>query len=78
MMESDQLVQRFVDQELSARERVQFLARLVRDERLRERAIALEQVLITTSTLPRPSVPDGFVANVMDRIEQSQPAWRRV
>jgi hypothetical protein len=78
MMESDQLVQRFVDQELSAKERVQFLARLGRDERLRERAITLEQVLIAASTLPRPAMPHGFVTSVMDRIEHAQPAWRKV
>jgi hypothetical protein len=78
MMEADQLIQRFVDQELSARERVQFLAKLVRDERLREHAITLEQLLITASTLPRPVVPDRFVSTVMERIDRSQPAWRKI
>ena len=75
-MDSDQLVQRFLDQELSAEERVQFVVRLGRDEALRRRTIALEKLLIGASRLPRPTVPDGFVATVMERTEQREPAWR--
>ena len=62
MTDSEQLVQRFVDQELSAEERVRFVARLGRDEALRQRAIELEQLVLDVSRLPRPMVPDGFVA----------------
>jgi hypothetical protein len=77
-MESERLVQRFVDQELSAHERVQFLAKLVRDEALRERAIGLEQLLLAAGHLPKPILPAGFVAGVMDRIEHEQTVWQKI
>jgi anti-sigma factor RsiW len=63
-----ELVQRFVDQELSAEERVQFLSRLGRDEALRRRTIELEQLVLDAGRLPRPIVPDGFAASVMERL----------
>jgi hypothetical protein len=63
-----ELVQRFVDQELSAEERVQFLSRLGRDEALRQRTIDLEQLVLDAGRLPRPIVPDGFAASVMERL----------
>jgi len=77
MNESEQLVQRFLDQELSAEERVRFVARLGRDESLRERLIDLEQVLLDASRLPRPALPEGFVARVMERTEATPPIWRK-
>jgi hypothetical protein len=83
-----ELVQRFVDQELSAEERVQLLSRLGRDEVLRRRAIELEQLVLDASRLPRPIVPDGFAASVMERLGPSvvvpafrpagPSAWRRL
>ena len=57
MTGSELLVQRFVDQELSAEERVQLLVRLGRDEELRQRVIALERLSLEASQLPRPVVP---------------------
>lgn len=69
MMESERLVQRFLDQELSADERVQFVVRLGRDDALRRRAIELEQLAIDASRLPRPIVPEGFTARVLDQIQ---------
>ena len=80
MTDSEQLVQRFVDQDLSAEERVRFVARLGRDEALRQRAIELEQLVIDVNRLPRPAVPDGFVARVMERTPPpvlTQPTWWR-
>ena len=65
MTGSELLVQRFVDQELSAEERVQLLVRLGHDEELRRRAVALERLSLEASQLPRPIVPDGFVAAVL-------------
>jgi hypothetical protein len=76
MTNSEQLVQRFVDQELSAEERVRFVARLGRDEALRQRAIELEQLVLDTSRLPRPAVPDRFVASVMERTAPAPSMWR--
>ena len=78
MTDSEQLVQRFVDQELSAEERVRFVARLGRDEGLRQRAIELEQLVLDVSRLPRPVVPDQFVANVMERTASTPPIWRKL
>jgi len=81
-----ELVQRFVDQELSAEERVQFLSRLGRDEALRRRTIELEKLVLDTSRLPRPIVPDGFAASVLKRLPDVAPSlssanagpWRRL
>ena len=78
MTDSEQLVQRFLDQELSAEERVQFVVRLGRDEALRRRAIELDELVLDTSRLPRPEVPDAFVARVMECIEPARPIWRRL
>ena len=72
--DSEELVQRFLDQELSAEERVRFVVRLGRDEALRHRVIELEQLVLSASRLPRPAVPDGFVAAVMART--AEPARR--
>ena len=80
---SEQLVQRFLDQELSAEERVRFISRLGRDEALRQRAIDLERLVLNVSRLPRPMVPDGFVTSVMERTASqaasapTQPTWWR-
>jgi AMP-activated protein kinase-like protein len=74
MTDFDQIVQRFVDQELSAEERVRFIARLGRDEALRQRAIELEQLVLDASRLPRPVVPDRFVARVMEQTAAAAPA----
>jgi hypothetical protein len=63
-----ELVQRFVDQELTAEERLYFLSRLGRDEALRRRTIELEQLVLDAGRLPRPIVPDGFAASVMSRL----------
>ena len=78
MTDSERLVQRFVDQELSAEERLQFVARLGRDEALRQHAIDLERLVLDVRRLPRPVVPEGFAARVMDRVEPSRSVWQRV
>ena len=64
-MNHEQLAQRFVDQELSAEERIQFVVALGRDEALRERVLELERLMLGASRLARPAVPEGFVANVV-------------
>lgn len=64
-MNHEHLVQRFVDQELSAEERIQFVVALGRDEALRERVLELERLMLGASRLARPKVPEGFVANVL-------------
>jgi anti-sigma factor RsiW len=64
---TEQLVQRFLDQELSADERIQFIVALGRDSMLRERVLEMERLVLDASKLPRPALPDGFVAQVMQR-----------
>ncbi len=82
MNDSERLVQRFLDQELSPEERVHFIARLGRDEALRRHVIEIEQLALDASRLPRPSVPPGFVESVLNRVvpvrQAAVPAWRRV
>jgi hypothetical protein len=77
-MNSELLVQRFVDQELSAEERMQLLVSLGKDDELRQRAIALERLLVDASQLPRPVVPEGFVAAVLARTAPRPSLWTRV
>jgi len=66
-MKNEELVQRFVDQELSAGERIQFVVALGRDQDLREHVLALEQLVHDAAKLPRPVVPEGFAARVLER-----------
>ena len=68
LSQTEQLVQRFVDQELSAEERIQFVIALGRDAALRSRVIDLERLALRASRLPRPTVADGFAAHVLERI----------
>jgi hypothetical protein len=77
-MDSELLVQRFVDQELSAEERVQLLVQLGTDDALRRRALALERLSLDASQLPRPIVPEGFVAAVLARTAPAPSLWARV
>ena len=75
---SEQLVQRFIDNDLSSAERVQLLMRLGRDGALRERLIELEQLAADAGRLPRPPVPADFVAGVMDRTTSRLSLGRRL
>lgn len=75
---SEQLVQQFLDQELCADDRVRFVVRLGRDEALRRRVIDLETLVGEVRRPPRPAVPDGFAARVMEQAAPVQPAWRRL
>ena len=70
-------VQQFLDQELSPEERLAFIVRLGRDETLRQRVIELERLVLNTASLPRPAVPEGFAARVMERAEIARPMWQR-
>jgi Glycogen recognition site of AMP-activated protein kinase len=69
----EELIQRFVDQELTPEERVQFLSQIGRDESLRRRAIEREQLVLDAGRLPRPSVPDGFAASVLKKLPEAAP-----
>ena len=75
---SDQLVQRFIDNELSSAERAQLLMRMGQDGALRERLIELEQLAASADRLPRAVVPADFVARVMERTAPRPSAARRL
>ena len=72
-MKNEELVQRFIDQELSAGERMQFVVALGRDQALREHVLALEQLVLDAGKLPRPLVPEGFAARVLERTTPTTP-----
>ena len=63
----DQLLQRFIDNELSSAERAELLMRMGHDRALRERLIELERLAAAVDRLPRAAVPVDFVAGVMER-----------
>ncbi len=75
---SEHLVQRFIDNDLSSAERVQLLMRLGRDGALQERLIELEQLAAGAGRLPRPAVPADFVAGVMARTQSRLSFGRRL
>ena len=75
---SEQLVQRFIDNELSSAERVRLLTRLGHDGPLRERLIELEQLAADARRLPRPTVPADFLARVMERTTPPPSFGRRL
>ena len=77
-MKNEELVQRFVDQELSAEERMRFVVALGRDQALREHVLALEQLVLDAANLPRPLVPEGFAARVLERTPPVESAFRRI
>ena len=77
MTDTEQLIQRFIDQELSPDERLQFVIRLAREQALRDRVIELEQIVRGAGKLPRPAVPDGFVSRVMEQTGKHEPALSR-
>ena len=76
--DTERLVQRFIDQELTGEERVALLGRLAREQSLREQILDLEQLMLQVGQLPRPAVPRQFVADVMDRIAPKASVWRRL
>jgi hypothetical protein len=81
-MKREELVQRFLDQELTADERVQFVVAVGRDASLRDDVLELERLVSDAARLARPAVPGGFVARVVES-SMAPPAaasgpWRRL
>ena len=66
--ERDWLVQRFVDQDLSPQERIDFLKEMDRDPTLRKQVLATEQMLLHSSQLPRMAVPSGFKDEILKQL----------
>ena len=77
-MEQQRLVQRFIDEELTAEERIALLVRLGREQALRDDVLELERLQLHVSRLERPVVPSRFVEQVMDRIEPQPAVWQRL
>jgi hypothetical protein len=78
MTRSELLVQRFVDQELTAEERVDFLRRIPWDEGLRQHAMEVERLEAGVALLQRPPVPDDFVARVIERTHPAAAGRHRL
>ncbi len=81
MTDAERLAQRFIDQELTAEERVRFVTALGRDEALRERVLALERLVEDARRLPAATIRAGFVDAVLARTVPVAPArtpWRRM
>lgn len=78
LTDTERLVQRFIDQELTGEERVALLGRLAREQSLREHILDLEQLMLQAARLPRPAVPRQFVAGVMERIAPTASPWHRL
>ncbi len=70
---SDQELQRYVDGELSEGEAATFAARMLSDNRLRQRVEALEHAqagLVAASEAGLARAPAGFTANVMSEVRR--------
>lgn len=68
MDDRDWLVQRFVDQDLSLQERIDFLKEMDRDPILRKQVLATEQMLLHSAQLPRIAVPPGFKDAILKQL----------
>lgn len=86
MTDRDLLIQRFLDQDLTADERVRFLRLLGEDGSLRRQVLMMERVLAEVPRLPVHHPPPDFIARLMARLPQAPTpsrfatlgAWLRV
>ena len=69
MDEQDVLIQRFLDQDLTPDERVQFLEQVDADSRLRREWLNLEMVVAEAGRLPRITPSTQFTARVLATLE---------
>ncbi len=74
MTEQDRLIQRFIDHELTADERVHFLQALDEDAGLRRRLLNAELVIAEAGRLPRIAPSARFVAQVQARLAVPKPS----
>lgn len=68
MDERDLLIQRFVDNELTAEERIHLLRTLDQDKALRRHLLDTEGLIAEAAQLPSVSPPAGFAARVRGRL----------
>lgn len=74
MTEQDRLIQRFIDHELTADERIRFLQALGDDAVLRRRLLNAELVIAEAGRLPRIAPSARFVAQVQARLAVPKPS----
>jgi hypothetical protein len=75
MDEPELLMQRFVDNELTADERIRFLRTLDHDKALRRRLLDTEGLIAEISQLPRLVPPVGFITQIRDSLRESHFSW---
>ncbi|MGH7232270.1 MAG: hypothetical protein ACREJU_13065 [Nitrospiraceae bacterium] len=68
MDEREILMQRFVDNELTAEERIRFLRMLDQDMALKRHLLDTEGMIVEASQLPRHVAPPGLAAQVRARL----------
>ncbi len=79
MNDQERLLQRFIDQDLSPEERLEFLEALNRDAALRQRLIEMERLVAGAARLPRLTPAGAFVSRVVARLEApSHGLWARM
>ena len=69
MDDQDLLIQRFLDQDLTPDERVQFLEQVDADPRLRREWLNLEMVVAEAGRLPRIAPSKQFTARVLATLD---------
>lgn len=79
MTERERLVQRFIDQDLTPRERVQFLKAVDEDPALRRQWLTMELIVTESAQLPRLVPSARFVEQVCSNAAAKQPGvWHRL
>ncbi len=79
MEESELLLQRFVDNDLTPDERVRLLAELDREATLRRRLLEIERLVAEAGRLPRLAPSSRFITQVRGRLrEPNATRWSRV
>ncbi len=74
MDEPELLMQRFVDNDLTAEERIRLLRMLDQDKALRRHLLDTEALIADAAHLPRFVPPIGFRGQVCDRLAVRQPS----
>ena len=75
MKETDLLLQRFIDQELTPDERIGLLRELDRAPELRRRLLEMETVSAEARRLPRLAPRPGFAAQVLGQLPPERKSW---
>jgi Glycogen recognition site of AMP-activated protein kinase len=78
MNEQELLLQRFIDQDLSPAERLEFLEALDRDPAIRQQLLETERLVLEATALPRRAPASAFADRVVANLPPSQHGlWAR-